>query len=48
MLNAMNTGHAGSMSTVHSNSAKDFLDRAKLMILSNPSTAKLDSEAIYR
>lgn len=24
MLNAMNTGHAGSMSTVHSNSAKTF------------------------
>ena len=48
MLNAMNTGHAGSMSTVHSNSAKDFLDRAKLMILSNPSTSQLDSEAINR
>lgn len=48
MLNAMNTGHAGSMSTVHSNSAKDFLDRAKLMVLSNPSTSKLDTEAINR
>jgi len=31
MLQAMNTGHEGSMSTVHSNSARDALDRLEVM-----------------
>lgn len=47
MLNAMNTGHDGSMSTVHSNSAKDFVQRAKTMVLSNPSTNNLEEDAIF-
>lgn len=47
MLNAMNTGHDGSMSTVHSNSAKDFAQRAKTMVLSNPSTNNLEEDAIF-
>lgn len=33
MINAMNTGHDGSMSTGHGNSAKDMLSRLELMIL---------------
>ena len=33
MLSAMNTGHEGSMSTVHANSARDCLDRLETMML---------------
>jgi pilus assembly protein CpaF len=33
MMQAMNTGHNGSMSTVHANSARDALDRIENMIL---------------
>jgi pilus assembly protein CpaF len=33
MMQAMNTGHAGSMSTVHANSARDALARIETMIL---------------
>lgn len=33
MLNAMNTGHDGSISTGHANSAKDMLKRMEVMIL---------------
>lgn len=33
MLNAMNTGHDGSLSTGHGNSAKDMLMRLELMVL---------------
>jgi pilus assembly protein CpaF len=33
MLQAMNTGHEGSMSTVHSNSARDALSRVETMVL---------------
>lgn len=33
MLNAMNTGHDGSISTGHANSAKDMLKRLEVMIL---------------
>ena len=45
MLQAMNTGHDGSMSTVHANDTRDALDRLELMIaLSganlNPSVAR--------
>ena len=36
MLQAMNTGHNGSMSTVHSNSARDALGRIEDMILMGP------------
>ncbi|GGO88741.1 ATPase TadA [Marinobacterium nitratireducens] len=32
MLQAMNTGHAGSMSTVHANSARDALVRLEMMV----------------
>lgn len=34
MLQAMNTGHEGSMSTGHSNSAGDMLDRLETMVIS--------------
>ena len=45
VLQAMNTGHSGSMTTVHSNSPKDLVTRLETMILmsglnSNPSTAR--------
>jgi pilus assembly protein CpaF len=33
MLQAMNTGHDGSLSTVHSNSARDALARIETMVL---------------
>jgi pilus assembly protein CpaF len=33
MLQAMNTGHDGSLSTVHSNSARDALARVETMVL---------------
>ncbi len=33
MLQAMNTGHDGSMSTIHANSAKEALDRLENMLL---------------
>lgn len=33
MLQAMNTGHDGSMTTVHSNSARDTLNRIETMVL---------------
>ena len=33
MIQAMNTGHSGSMSTAHSNSARDMLYRLETMIL---------------
>ena len=32
MLQAMNTGHEGSMSTVHANSARDALSRVETMV----------------
>ena len=32
MLQAMNTGHAGSMSTVHANSARDAVTRLEMMV----------------
>lgn len=34
MLQAMNTGHDGSLSTAHANSAKDMLSRLETMVLS--------------
>jgi pilus assembly protein CpaF len=45
VLQAMNTGHSGSMTTVHSNSPKDLISRLETMILMsglnlNPSTAR--------
>ncbi len=33
MLNAMNTGHEGSLSTVHANSPRDALARIENMVL---------------
>ncbi|WP_245560781.1 CpaF family protein [Fodinicurvata sediminis] len=44
MLQAMNTGHDGSMSTVHANSAQDALSRIENMVLS--SGVELPSRAI--
>lgn len=37
MLQAMNTGHDGSLSTGHSNSTKDMLSRLETMVLSGNS-----------
>ncbi len=44
MLQAMNTGHKGSMSTVHANSPRDALTRIENMVLM--ATANLPSRAI--
>ncbi len=45
MIQAMSTGHPGSMSTGHGNSSREMLDRLSLMILMNSS---LPWEAIRR
>jgi pilus assembly protein CpaF len=44
MLQAMNTGHAGSMSTIHANSPRDALVRLENMVMM--ATANLPSKAI--
>jgi pilus assembly protein CpaF len=44
MLQAMNTGHAGSMSTIHANSPRDALTRLENMVMM--ATANLPSKAI--
>ena len=43
MLQAMNTGHPGSLSTGHSNSARDMLNRLETMVLMG---ARLPLEAV--
>lgn len=48
MINAMNTGHDGSISTIHANSPKDCISRATIMILSNPETSHLQESAIHK
>lgn len=48
MLNAMNTGHDGSLSSIHANNATDLISRAMLMILSNESTRNLSEKVIYQ
>jgi pilus assembly protein CpaF len=37
MLQAMNTGHAGSMTTVHANSAEDVIPRLETLVASGSS-----------
>lgn len=46
MLNAMNTGHEGSLSTIHANSPEEMLMRCSTMIRSNPSSAHLSERSI--
>ncbi|GAC1412203.1 MAG: CpaF family protein [Actinomycetota bacterium] len=46
MLQAMNTGHEGSMSTAHANSAADLIERLEAMVLM--SGAALPIEAVRR
>ena len=48
MLNAMNTGHEGSLSTIHANTAQDSIKRMTTMILSNEATSNLTTNAIYQ
>jgi len=48
MLNAMNTGHDGSLSTIHANNPEDMIKRATTMILSNESTSGLPQIAILQ
>lgn len=48
MFNAMNTGHEGSLSTVHANSPRDMVKRVLTMVLSNEATSNLNSIAIYQ
>lgn len=43
MLQAMNTGHDGSLSTGHANSAKDMLSRLETMVLQGASALPLDA-----
>lgn len=46
MLQAMNTGHPGSLSTAHANSPRDLLDRLETMVLM--SDVMLNQEAVRR
>lgn len=46
MLQAMNTGHPGSLSTAHANSPRDLLDRLETMVLM--SEVNLDLAAVRR
>ena len=46
LLQAMNTGHDGSMGTLHSNSPREALFRLETMITSSPSGSMLPSHAI--
>lgn len=43
MLQAMNTGHDGSLSTGHANSAKDMLTRLETMVLQGAAALPLDA-----
>ncbi|HEX6351260.1 MAG TPA: CpaF family protein [Candidatus Dormibacteraeota bacterium] len=43
MLQAMNTGHDGSMSTIHANSARDAVSRLETMVLSAAIDLPLDA-----
>ena len=43
MLQAMNTGHDGSLSTGHANSSKDMLSRLETMVLSGAVGVPLDA-----
>ena len=47
MFSAMNTGHEGSMSTVHANSPEDMIQRCVTMVRSNPATSSLDERTIH-
>ncbi len=46
MLQAMNTGHPGSLSTAHANSPRDLLDRLETMVLM--SDVRLEQGAVRR
>jgi pilus assembly protein CpaF len=46
MLLAMNTGHEGSLSTLHANSARDAIDR--LVLLASMAEERLPTEALTR
>jgi len=48
MLNAMNTGHEGSLSTIHANNPTDMISRATTMIRSNEATSTLSEMTIYQ
>ena len=43
MLQAMNTGHDGSLSTGHANSTKDMLSRLETMVLTGAEGLPLDA-----
>jgi pilus assembly protein CpaF len=43
MLQAMNTGHDGSLSTAHANSTKDMLSRLETMVLQGADSLPLDA-----
>lgn len=45
MLQAMNTGHDGSMTTIHANSAREVVQRLEVMV---QSAASMPMEAIHR
>lgn len=46
MLNAMNTGHEGSLSTIHANSPSEMVIRAAGMIRKDPDNATITERAI--
>lgn len=48
MLNAMNTGHEGSLSSIHANNPSDMIQRAVTMIRSNEATSTLNEITIFQ
>lgn len=45
-LTALNTGHPGSITTTHANSAKDTFNRLAMLVKQSPTGGQLDLETI--
>ncbi|WLW63612.1 P-type DNA transfer ATPase VirB11 [Achromobacter aegrifaciens] len=45
-LNALNTGHPGSVTTTHSNSARDTFDRVALLVKQSPAGQEIDVQTL--
>ncbi len=45
-LNALNTGHPGSVTTTHANSARDVFDRVALLVKQSPAGQQIDVQTI--
>ena len=48
MLQAMSTGHDGSLTTIHANNAREALSRLQMLIQMSPSAGNMDPAAIMK